>query len=125
MLWMQTLARRVLGLLLAGLAATAALKLATLGLARLDCGWMAPLVVAMAWPLWAYRREQVMFVRRLLLLGATTETSRLRRWFWRGTVQQSLRVVTALLWAGVMLLMAAQLTALQWAILAADAGLLA
>lgn len=125
MLSMQTLARPVLGLLLAGLAATAALKLATLGLARLDCGWLVPLVVAMAWPLWAYRREQVMFVRRLLLLGATTETSRLRRWFWRGTVQQSLRVVTALLWAGLMLLMAAQLTALQWAILAADAGLLA
>jgi len=99
MLSMQTLARRVLGLLLAGLTATAALKLATLGLARLDCWWLPPLVVAMAWPLWAYRREQVMFVRRLLLSGATTETSRLRRWFWRGTVQQSLRVVTALLWA--------------------------
>ena len=122
---MQTFARSVLGLLLAGLTATAALKLATLGLARLDCWWLAPLIVAMAWPLWAYRREQVMFVRRLLLLGATTETSRLRRWFWRGTVRQSLGVVTALLWAGLMLLMAAQLTALQWAILAADAGLLA
>jgi hypothetical protein len=122
---MQIPARRVAALLLALLAATGALKLATLGLARLDCWWLAPLVVALAWPLWAYRREQVMFVRRLLLLGATTETSRLRRWFWRGTVQQSVRVVTALLWAGAMLLMAAQLTVLQWVILAADAVLLA
>lgn len=38
---------------------------------------------------------------------------------------QSLGVVTALLWAGLMLLAAAQLTALQWVILAADALLLA
>jgi hypothetical protein len=125
MLLMQTTGRPVLSLLLAGLTATAALKLATLGLARLECWWLAPLIVAMAWPLWAYRREQVMFVRRLLLVGATTESSRLRRWFWRGTVRQALGVVTALLWAAVMLPMAAQLTALQWAILAADAVMLA
>jgi hypothetical protein len=118
---MQTPGGRFLPLLLAGLAATAALKLATLGLARLDCWLLAPLIVAMAWPLWAYRREQLMFVRRLLLAGATTESGRLRRWLWRGTLRQSLGVVTALLWSGVMLLMAAQLTPLQWAILALDA----
>jgi hypothetical protein len=38
---------------------------------------------------------------------------------------QSLGVITALLWAGLLLLAAAQLTTLQWAILAADAVLLA
>lgn len=112
-------------LLLAGLAATAALKLVTLGLTWLSCGLLAPLIAAMAWPLWAYRREQLMFMRRLLLAGATTESGRLRRWFWRGTVMQSVAVVAALLWAGAMLLMAAQLTPLQWGILAADAVLLA
>ena len=112
-------------LLLAGLAATAALKLSTLGLARLDCWLLAPLIAAIAWPLWAYRREQSLFVRRLLLAGATTESGRVRRWFWRGTVLQSLAVFSALLWSGVMLLMAAQLTLLQWGILFADALLLA
>lgn len=122
---MQTLGGRFVPLLLAALAATAALKLAALGLARLHCGWLAPLVVALAWPLWAWRREQMMFVRRLLLAGATAESGRLRRWLWRGTLQQSLAVITALLWAAAMLLMAAQLSALQWAILAADALALA
>jgi len=117
--------RRCLPLLLAGLAATLVLKLATLGLSRLDCWLLAPLIAAMAWPLWAHRREQLMFVRRLLLAGATTESGRVRRWFWRGTVVQSLGVVTALLWAGAMLLMTAQLTPAQWGILAADAVLLA
>ena len=122
---MQTLGRRFVPLLLAALAAMAALKLATLGLARLPCAWLAPIVVALAWPLWAWRREQMLFVRRLLLTGAATESGRLRRWLWRGTLQQSLAVITALLWAAAMLPMAAQLSALQWAILAADALLLA
>ena len=118
-------ARRIAALGLAGLAAVGALKLATLGLARLDCLWLAPLVAALAWPLWAYCSEQAMFVRRLLLAGATTESARLRRWLWRGTAVQSLGVVTAMLWAGLLLLAAAQLTTLQWVILAADALLLA
>lgn len=122
---MTSTARRVATLALAGLAAVGALKLATLGLARLDCLWLAPLVALLAWPLWAYRSEQAMFVRRLLLAGATTESARLRRWLWRGTAVQSLGVVTAWFWAGLLLLAAAQLTALQWAILAADALLLA
>ena len=74
--------RRVATLALAALAAIGALKLATLGLARLDCPWLAPLVAVLAWPLWAYRSEQAMFVRRLLLAGATTESARLRRWLW-------------------------------------------
>jgi hypothetical protein len=118
-------ARRVAILGLAGLAAVGSLKLATIGLARLDCLWLAPLVALLAWPLWAYRSEQSMFVRRLLLAGATTKSARLRRWLWRGTVVQSLGVVTALLWAGLLLLAAAQLTTLQWVILSADALLLA
>lgn len=111
--------------ILAALAATAALKLSTLGLARLECWLVAPLIVAVAWPMWAYHREQSMFVRRLLLAGATTETGRARRWLRGGPVLQSLAVFAALLWSGVMLLMAAQLTPLQWGILAADAVLLA
>ena len=122
---MQTLGGRFLPLLGAGLAATAALKLMALGLARPDCWLLAPLFAAAAWPLWAYRREQLMFVRRLMLAGAATESGWVRRRFWRGTVAQSLSVVTALLWAGLMLPMATQLTGLQWGILAADAALLA
>ena len=91
---MTTLPLRRRSALAAGRAGRdAALKLATLGLARLDCWLLAPLIAAMAWPLWAYRREQLMFVRRLLLAGATTESGRVRRWFWRGTVVQSLGVV--------------------------------
>jgi hypothetical protein len=124
---MAPIVRRVAALGLAGLAAVGALKLATLGLARLDCLWLAPLLAALAWPLWAYRSEQALFVRRLVLAGATTPSARLRRWrwLWRGTATQSFGVVTALLWAGLLLLAAAQLTALQWVILAADALLLA
>jgi hypothetical protein len=83
-----------------------------------------PCHLAIAWPLWAYRREHLMLLRRLLLAGATTEAGRLRRWFWRGRLLQSLAVVTALLWAGAMLLVAAQLKPLQWLILTADAVLL-
>lgn len=118
-------ASRVATLWLAGIAAIGALKLATLGLSRLDCLWLAPPVLLLAWPLWAYRSEQAMFVRRLLLAGATTEHARLRRWLWRGTAAQSLGAVTALLWAALLLLAAVHLTALQWTILAADALLLA
>ena len=122
---MPRLPKQIARPVLAGIAAVAALKLATLGLARLDCWLLAPLIVAIAWPLWTYGREQAMFVRRLLLAGATVETGRTRRWFWGGQVLQALGVVTALLWSGVMLLMAAQLTPLQWGILAANAVLLA
>ena len=81
------------------LAATALLKLATLGALRLGCWALLPLVTALSWPLWALRREQTMFVRRLLLTGATLETGRVRRWFWRGTVMQTLGVLPALAWA--------------------------
>ena len=116
-------ARRLATLGLAGLAAVGALKLATLGLARLECLGLAPLVALLAWPLWAYRSEQALFVRRLLLAGVTTESARLRRWLWQGTALQSLGVVTALCWASMLLLAAAQLTTLQWLILAVDAGL--
>ncbi len=114
-----------LPLLVAGMAATAALKLATLGATRLSCAWLLPMIVALAWPLWAHGREQSLFVRRLLLAGATVESGWVRRWFWRGTVSQTLGVVPALAWATVMLLMATQLTPLQWGILVADAVALA
>ncbi|MDP3223098.1 MAG: hypothetical protein Q8M96_08170, partial [Rubrivivax sp.] len=66
-----------------------------------------------------------MFVRRLLLAGATTDAARLRRWLWRGTAVQTLGVLTAMLWAGLLLMAAAQLATLQWVILAVDAALLA
>lgn len=112
-------------LLLAGLAATLVLKLTTMGAARLDCWLLMPMVGALAWPLWAWRREQLLFVRRLLLAGATLESARLRRWLWRGTVAQTLAVVSACLWAVALLLAAARLTPLQWGLLAADAALLA
>jgi hypothetical protein len=117
--------RRVATLAAAGLATVGALKLATAGLARLDCLWLVPLLAVFAWPLWAHRSEQAMFVRRLLLAGATTQSSRLRRWLWPGTGVRALGVVAAWFWAALLLLAAAQLTALQWAILAADAVLLA
>jgi hypothetical protein len=112
-------------LMLVGLAATGALKLATLGATRLECWVLLPLVAMLAWPLWAWRREQSMFVRRLLLAGATTETGRLRRWLWRGTATQTLGVLPALAWAAALLLTATQLTPLQWGILVVDAVLLA
>ena len=118
-------AAQALPLLLAGLAATAALKLATLGIEGLACGWLLPMVVGLAWPLWAQRREQAMFVRRLLLAGATVESGWVRRWLWRGTVAQALGVVPALSWAAVLLLMATQLTPWQWGILVVDAAALA
>ena len=117
--------RQVVPMLLVGLAATALLKLATLGALRLGCWALLPLVAALSWPMWAWRREQSMFVRRLLLTGATLESGRVRRWFWRGTVAQTLGVLPALAWALALLLISTQLTPLQWAILAADAALLA
>ncbi len=122
---MTPAARRVAALGLTGLAVVGVLKLATLGLLHLDCLWLAPLVTVLAWPLWAYRSEQLMFVRRLLLAGATTDSAKLRLWLWRGTAVQTLGVLTAMLWAGLLLMAAAQLAPLQWVILALDAALLA
>lgn len=105
-------------------AATVALFALSWSLLRANC-WIVPLLVAaVAWPLWAYQREQATFGRRVILQAVCTPGGRIRRWFWAGTITRLLRVPAALVWAALLLAVASQFGAWEWTILAADAVLL-
>ena len=87
--------------------------------------WGVFLVVALvAWPIWHYQRDVVLFERRAVLEGVTVGDSWVRRLFWTGQVTQILQVFVALAWAAVLLALASLLGPEQWAVLAADVLLL-
>jgi hypothetical protein len=75
---------------------------------------------ATAWPLWLYQRDVSLFERRLLLAGVTTEGSWIRRWFWPGHVSQVLHALLSLVWASLLLALAAVLQPAHWLVLGAD-----
>ncbi len=110
-------------LLSLALAATL-LFVATLACTRLPC-WALPLAaVPVAWPIWAYHAGNALFARRLWLGGVTHSHSRVRRWFSRGLLIQSVAAVFALALTALLLPMAALLRPEHWAVLALDVLLL-
>lgn len=113
--------RAALGLV----AALLLLAAAAAALPQASCALAGGLVLLLAWPIWAWGREQMLFGRHLILAGATVPSGWLRRLFWHGTFSLWLRVPVAIAMAAVLLAMATTLTAAQWGILAADALLVA
>ncbi len=77
-----------------------------------------------AWLLWAYWAGNALFARRLWLTGVTRTQSGLRRWLVRGWLVQALATVPALLFAAVLLALAALLNPEHWLLLALDVLLL-
>ena len=76
-----------------------------------------------AWLLWAYWAGNALFARRLWLTGVTCPQSALRRWLARGWLLQALATVPALVFAAVLLALAAPGPE-HWFLLALDALLL-
>lgn len=88
--------------------------------------WLLPLpVLLLASPLWFALREAFLFQRRLLLSGATREGCFTRRVLWGGSLGSALQVIPALVFSLLLLALGARLTALEWTLLFADAGVLA
>lgn len=70
---------------------------------KAPCWSLFIIVAAVAWPIWLGQREFALFQHRLALVATTRETSRVRRWFWRGSVTSTLQMVSALFWAALLL----------------------
>lgn len=88
------------------------------------CWAVFGIAVAVAWPIWHYQRDVVLFERRAVLAGVAIEGGWVRRWFWAGHLAQVLQVFVALVWAALLLALAGLLGPEQWAVLAADVLLL-
>ncbi len=111
--------------LLAMPAATALLLLLSHSLLDSPCWSLLFLVAIIAWPIWHYQQEYLLFQRRAILARATTAESDIRRWLWSGRLVRGLQVFAALAWAFVLLGFSALLKPQHWWLLAADVLLLA
>lgn len=114
----------VFGRVLAMGLALAGLYLIALGLTHAPCWGLFFLTALIAWPIWQYQQEVVLFERRAILERIAAEHSRIRRWFWHGRLTRVIQVLVALFWATLLLAFAALLQPQHWAILAADMLLL-
>ena len=113
-LW-RLVAMSVAGLALYGL--TAAVR-------DVPCWGLLFLVAVVAWPIWHYQRDVVLFERRAVLSGVAVEEGWVRRWFWAGRLAQVLQVFVALVLAVLLLALAVLLEPEDWAVLAANVLLL-
>lgn len=84
------------------------------------CWGLLFLVAAVAWPIWHYQRDVVLFERRAVLSGVAVEGGWVQRWFWAGHLAQVLQVFVALVLAVLLLALAVLLEPEDWAVLAAD-----
>jgi hypothetical protein len=111
------------------LAATFLAFAALWGLSRVllaaPCWAFILLVAAVAWPIWVGLREYALYRHRVTLVAATEETSRIRRWFWRGSITSNLQLLSAVVWAAVLLTLAPLLEGWHLALLALDVAVLA
>lgn len=116
----DTALRRLISLALAA----GLLSVSALALTRLPCWALLPLLVPVAWLLWAYWSGNALFARRLWLQGVTRADSRVRRWLIRGWLVQALIAVPALLLTALLLAMTARLAPEHWLVLGLDVLLL-
>ncbi len=105
--------------------ATALLFLLAHSLLDSPCWSLLFLAAIIAWPIWHYQQEYLLFQRRAILARATTAESDIRRWLWSGRLTRALQVFVALAWALVLLGFSALLKPQHWWLLAADVLLLA
>ena len=113
------------GYLLGLPAAVLLLYVLTSAAGALNCVWLLPIIVVVALPIWRYHTDRILFERRAILATVATPTGTLWQWFWRGRVASTLQVFVALALAAVLLSVLMPLKWLHWAVLAADALLLA
>jgi hypothetical protein len=100
--------------------ATGALLFFTHALAAAPCWLVFVLVGLIAFPVWQYRTEYLLFRRRLVLAGAARPESRMRVFLWRGGVTKAVQVVVSMLLAWVLLALVSRLSTLHWYVLAVD-----
>jgi hypothetical protein len=105
-------------------AAGVALFLLASAFREVPCWGLFFVVAAVAWPIWHYQRDVVLFERRAVLAGVAVDDSWVRRRFWAGHLTQVLQVFVALAWAALLLALAGLLGPEAWAVLAADVLLL-
>jgi len=91
----------------------------------LDCLFLFPALVLLAWPVWEYQREYALFHRRAVLSGVTRPESRVRGVFWAGTITLVFQAALSLILAAILLVLSTQLAPVHWAVLAIDVALLA
>jgi hypothetical protein len=120
-----TRARAALIPLLALAGGIAAIYLGARALLVAPCWALIVLVALAAWPVWLHHREFATFHRRALLDRAMRDDSRVRRWLWSGHVARVVHVFTAMFWGALLLVFASALDAWHWAVVGADALLLA
>ena len=108
---------RTLGMVLAA----AALLMFASGVSSAQCWAVFALVSVLAFPVWQYRTEYLLFRRRLVLSGAARPASRIRAFLWRGGVTKVIQAVVSILLAWVLLVLVFALSHLHWAVLVVDA----
>jgi hypothetical protein len=108
--------RRTLGMaLVAGI-----LLLFSRGVIPAPCWAVFALAGLIAWPIWQYRTEYLLFRRRLVLSGAARPESRIRRFLWKGGATRAVQVVVSLFLAWILLVLVSRLSDLHWYVLAVD-----
>lgn len=78
------------------------------------------LVGVIAFPIWQYRIEYLLFIRRLVLAGAVQPASRVRSLLWRGGITKVIQVVVSMFLAWLLLAMVSPLSEKHWYVLALD-----
>ena len=116
----DTALRRLIPLTLAA----GLLYVASLAFTRVPCWGLFPLLVPIAWLIWAYWSGNALFARRLWLTGVARSDSQVRRWLMRGWLVQGLIAVPALVFTALLLPIATRLDPLHWLVLALDVLLL-
>ncbi len=116
----DTALRRLIPLALAA----GLLYVASLAFTRVPCWGLFPLLVPIAWLIWAYWSGNALFARRLWLTGVARSGSRVRRWLMRGGLMQGLIALPALGFTALLLPIATLLDPLHWLVLALDVLLL-
>ncbi len=84
------------------------------------CWYVFALVGLLAWPIWRYRTEYLLFRRRLVLAGAVQPASRIRALLWKGSVTRIIQVAVSIPLAWVLLMLVSQLSVKHGYILALD-----
>ena len=107
---------RSLGMVLA----TGALLFFTHAVTAAPCWGVFALVGLVAFPVWQYRTEYLLFRRRLVLAGAARPESRMRAFLWKGGVTKGVQVVVSMLLAWVLFALVSRLSPMHWYVLAVD-----
>lgn len=87
----------------------------------LPCWALFIVVALLAWPIWRYRVDYLLFRRRLVLAGLAPPEGRVRTWLWKGNITKGMQVVISLVLAWILLVLIFQLSLEHRYVLAADA----